>query len=332
MSKRIVLVTGATGFVGSAIANQCQGSGLTVRTTGRAAGSPLLPPNYFQADLTNPAALQGLVADVEVIIHAAGVAHQFGKNKFDVEIFQRGNVEATKNIVQAAAARGVRHFILVSSVSVYGDRHAGMCAETPSCFPSGPYAESKLQAEQRAFEIAAPAGMALTVLRLATVYGEGDPGNVARLMRTIDRGQFLWVGSGTNHKSLIHRDDVARACLAVLQSSPQGIGVYNVTAEMCTMREVVEGLAQALGRRLPSWRIPSSPILCLSGLASGIVGGRGRLGALHGAVKKWLADDCYDGNKFWQTFRFQPRIGLAEGLRREVEWYRRMEKKVDVRD
>jgi len=83
--------------------------------------------------------------------------------------------------------------------------------------PVGPYALSKYNAKLRAIEIARDSGMALTILRLATLYGEGDPGNVGRLLRTLDRGRFLWIGDGSNRKSLLHKGDAARACMAVAE-------------------------------------------------------------------------------------------------------------------
>ena len=79
--------------------------------------------------------------------------------------------------------------------------------------------------------IAAQHQLGLTILRLATVYGEGDRGNIARLMRTIDAGRFVWVGHGTNRKSLIHRDDAAAAVLAVVSTGPSGIRTFNVSAD-----------------------------------------------------------------------------------------------------
>ncbi|MEK7776125.1 MAG: NAD-dependent epimerase/dehydratase family protein, partial [Planctomycetota bacterium] len=116
----------------------------------------------------------------------------------------------------------------------YGD-------ENTPCNPVGPYALSKYNAELRAIEIAREAGMALTILRLATLYGEGDPGNVGRLMRTLDRGRFLWIGDGSNRKSLLYKGDAARACMAVAERSASGINIYNVSAPACTMREIVDG-------------------------------------------------------------------------------------------
>ena len=67
--------------------------------------------------------------------------------------------------------------------------------------------------------------MALTILRLATLYGEGDPGNVGRLMRKLDRGRFLWIGDGSNRKSLLYKGDAARACMAVAERPASGITI-----------------------------------------------------------------------------------------------------------
>ena len=68
--------------------------------------------------------------------------------------------------------------------------------------------------------------MALTILRLATLYGEGDPGNVGRLMRTLDRERFLWIGNRRNRKSLLYKGDAARACMAVAERPASGINIY----------------------------------------------------------------------------------------------------------
>jgi nucleoside-diphosphate-sugar epimerase len=322
MTASRVLVTGATGFVGSAVASQCQAAGWTVRTTGRAAVPPVPLPDYFQADLTSSEASATLLRGVGLVVHAAGVAHQFGKASGNVELFRRGNVEATRTMVQAAARAGVRHFVLISSASVYGDRPQGVYDESAPCRPTGPYAESKVQAEKCAEQIAAQAGMPMTMLRLTTVYGEGDPGNVARLMRVIDRGRFVWIGSGRNKKSLIHRDDVARACVAVLNGTAAGVRAYNIAAPPCAMRDVVEGLAKALGRRMPRIRLPAAPVLMLTKMIAVLGSRRGRLARLHTTVQKWLADDVFDGSAFCRDFDFQPVIDLADGLRREVAWYR----------
>jgi nucleoside-diphosphate-sugar epimerase len=317
-----VLVTGANGFLGSELVRQLAGAGMQLRASDRSEASCFSGVDYCLADILNLRGLRPVLAGIEGVIHAAGLAHVFDRAKVAMAPFKAVNEIGTANVARAAAQAGVSHFVLVSSVSVYGDRSSGN-DETAACCPQGPYAESKWLAEQRAIEIAQTSGMALTILRLATLYGEGDPGNVARLMRTLDRGRFMWVGDGSNRKSLIHRDDAARACVTALRSPGAGLRVFNVSSPACTMRDVVEYLAVALNRSVPPWRIPASVATGLVYLAARLSGGH--LRSLYMIVQKWLADDVYDARKFEVTFGFRAQVGLAEGLRREVEWYRGQE-------
>ncbi|MCX6556606.1 MAG: NAD-dependent epimerase/dehydratase family protein [Candidatus Aminicenantes bacterium] len=314
-----ILITGANGFLVSKIVSQSINSGMQVRATDRMPLSLVSGLDYFYAEILDPDSLATHLSDMAVLVHVAGLAHIFDKSKASAAPFKAVNETGTANVTRAAAKAGVKHFILISSVSVYGGSRDGG-AEDSGCYPQGPYAESKYQAEQRAIEISEASGMALTILRLATLYGEGDPGNVARLMRSIDRGRFIWIGNGSNHKSLLHREDAAWASLAVMQSPAAGVNIYNVSAPPCTMREVVEGLAGALGKRIPSFGIPASLVRGISGLFLGLP--ITRLQTLGATAQKWLADDVYDGIKFAQAFNFQPRVNLTEGLHREVVWYR----------
>jgi nucleoside-diphosphate-sugar epimerase len=169
--------------------------------------------------------------------------------------------------------------------------------------------------------VAGEAGMDLTILRLATVYGGGHPGNLGRLMIANDRGRLVRIGLGSNRKSLIHKDDVAEACVAVLKKPLREINIFNVSAPSCTMKEVVERLVRALGRTIPHWRIPVPLALGLAEIAVKFEGGRGRLAGMHRTLKKWLADEVYDGAKFERAFKYQVKVELEEGLRREIAWY-----------
>ena len=316
-----LLITGASGFLGSEIVRQALAEGLSVRATGRRVCPAVTNVHFTCSDITVPSSLAPVMDGIETVIHAAGLAHVFDAAQDQADRFQLINETGTANVAHAAAQSGVNHFILVSSVSVYGGSRDGG-HEASGFFPNSPYAISKYMAELRAIEIACSSGMAITILRLATLFGPGDPGNVGRLMRSIDKGRFIWVGDGSNRKSLLHVKDAARSCINVAQSPAAGINIYNVSAPPCTMRTIVDELSSGLKKRPLSIRIPAAFALTSASVIGKLAGSRGRFSTLYTTLQKWLADDIYDAQKFEQAFGFQAQVSLADGLREEVEWYR----------
>ena len=316
-----ILITGANGFLGSTIVRQAHASRMSFRATDLH-GSPAVPGiDYEQSDITDPSGLKPLPEGLSCVIHAAGLAHIFDGAQAEGAPFHTVNVTGTVNMINAAAIARTQHFVLISSVSVYGPFTHGVYDEGVPCDPVGPYALSKYEAELRAREIAERTGMALTILRLATLYGEGDPGNVGRLVSSLDSGRFIWIGTGANRKSLLYKGDAARACLAAATRSASGINIYNVSAPPCTMREIVDGISDALGKR-------PSPVGVPAGLALFL--GRGlskipdrRVSGLYQTIKKWLSEDVYNTDRFDGTYSFKTAVSLKDGLRREVDWYRK---------
>ena len=321
MNEKAVLVTGANGFLGNTILTQLQRAGFTVRATDMGSASATAGIAYQKADITRQEELVDAVGGAATIIHAAGLAHIFTTGAGSDEKFRQINEIGTENVARAAAQAGAEHLILISSVSVYGPYTLGLYDENAPCRPVGPYPLSKFHAELRAIEIADKSGMALTILRLATLYGEGDPGNVGRLIRSLDQGRFVWIGDGSNRKSLLYKGDAARACVTVASSPAAGTHIYNVSAPPCTMREIVDGIADALGKRPLPLRIPGSLALALSRNLSRLP--NRRLAGIHQTVKKWMAEDVYDSQLFNRTFDFTVQTSIKEGIRKEVEWYLR---------
>ena len=321
-TKLGVLVTGANGFVGSAIARLCQQQGMNVSMTGRTNVNAENLPDYFTADVTVPDSLASAMKDVDAVVHAAGLAHQFDKGRADASRFMSINASGTELVAHTAREAGVRHFVLISSVSVYGAHEEAVCDEESPCHPQDAYAQSKYEAERRAIKIFQETNACLTILRLATVYGEGDRGNILRLIRTIDRGRFIWIGRGENRKSLLHCEDAARACAAVLLSPCEGIRVYNVSAPAQKMREIVAGIAAALGQRAPGLHLPPRAALAAASWLKSISLGHAKFSGIKATIEKWLTDDVYDARKFEERFDFKAQVSLKEGIEREVAWYR----------
>jgi nucleoside-diphosphate-sugar epimerase len=215
MTPHRILVTGSGGFLGSAIVAEASLTGLPIVTTDRFTSAKVPGVPFTSANILDLNSLPELFKGVDCVCHVAGLAHIFNKSEALTAPFHPVNVTGTDNVARVAVLAGVNHFIFVSSVSVYGGE-AHDKNENSACQPKGPYAESKLNAERCLIDLCQEKGVNLTILRLATLYGEGDPGNVARLIRAINRQRFVWVGKGENLKSLLHREDAARACIAAM--------------------------------------------------------------------------------------------------------------------
>lgn len=300
-------MTGATGFLGGEIVRQAIAAGVATRALTRRFG--LLPEGVEAAvgDVRNPESLGSAMGEMSWVIHAAGLAHGREEGAGSVEAT---NVGGTENVVRAAAAAGACRVVLVSSVSVYGGSAGRVLDEDSPSHPDAAYAASKHAAELVATELSKLVGVDLLILRLATLYGEGDPGNLARLIHAIDGGRFVLPGSGKNRKSLLHREDAARACLDAARAC-SATGIYNVVGSVARIEEVVEIIARRLGRRALRAPVPEGVISAVS-----------RLNAFD-RVRALFRDDAYDGSRFEATFGFRPRVPLEEGLEREIEWYRR---------
>lgn len=312
--SKLLLVTGSAGFLGSRVAHLACEAGWQVRGFNRRSHVERQGIESIVGDICDPAMVRKACEGVTAIVHAAGLAHVFGSESRDPTRFNAVNEEGTSRLVEAGLTCGVPHMVLVSSVSVYGKYSGAICDETAPCHPQGPYAKSKRRGEVRAIERMARGPGSLTILRFATIYGEGDRGNVAKLIDTLDRGHFIWPGSGINQKSLIYREDAARACLYALNRALPGVEVFNVSAPPVTMREIVAEICHALGRPIPRLGIPL-PVLKVLGAICQRVGDPGHL---NHRLEKFIHDDVYAGGKFEATFDFRPMFSLSEGIRRAV--------------
>ena len=149
------------------------------------------------------------------VIHTTGLAHQF-RHMPDDGRCHRDNVLTTDNPCRAAVAAGVRKVIFASSMTVYVPYEPASVTESTVCRPHGAYARSQLEAEQRAIGVTGDGRMSLTILRMATLHGDGNPDNVGRLIQVIDRRRCVWIGRSENRKNLVHVDDATQACVAAV--------------------------------------------------------------------------------------------------------------------
>jgi nucleoside-diphosphate-sugar epimerase len=308
----VTAVVGGSGFLGSALLADLHSRGLQVRSISRSARRTGAWP-HFVADIRDLRALTPALDGVTAVFHAAGIAH-VNSGVVPQEELLSTNVEGTRNLIRAARSGGARRIVFASSISVYGTNAGRVIDEGSPCAADSEYGRAKLLAEGVLMDESV--GIDALSLRLASLYGPDDPGNVIRLARMIRTNRFILIGSGANRKCLLHLEDaVAASRLALSAPIKESHAIFNVAGEPHTMREIVGTICEALGRDPPRLAIPQTMATLASRVLSEIGRGNSRAAALAWAVRKSLSDDLIDSSAFRRAFGWYPRIALETGIR-----------------
>lgn len=251
-----VLVTGATGFVGRAVATAFARDGRAVRAAVRRPPRPAFAAGIEVAQ--HPDLLQSfdwapLLDGVDQVVHLAGIAHTGGVAP---DLYDRVNRQATAELAAAAAGSGVRHFVFVSSVRAQtGPSADHALTERDEPAPTDAYGRSKLAAEGAV----RASGVPFTILRPALFYGPGVKGNFALLLRAALSRWPLPLRDFVNRRSLVGIDNFI-AALAFVLSSPATIGETYVVADPGIpprLPDLIATLRKAGGRRPLIFPLPT---------------------------------------------------------------------------
>lgn len=250
----LLLVTGATGFVGRAVCDRLAAERLPFRTAGRDADWDM--------------ALAGCGA----VLHLAARVHVMNETARDpFEAFRQANVEATLALARKAVAAGVRRFIYVSSAKVNGEATVPgrpfTAHDVPA--PEDPYAISKHEAERALKALAAATGLEVVVVRPPLVYGPGVKANFAALMRWVARGRPLPLGAIVhNRRSLVGLSNLVDLLMrCVTHPAAAGQVFLASDGDDLSTAELVRRMGRALGRDARLWPIPETGLRWAAGLA-----------------------------------------------------------------
>jgi nucleoside-diphosphate-sugar epimerase len=340
-----VLLTGATGFVGSHVAERLSGRGHGLRCTVRASSDLRwlegLDVETAEVDLADGEGLGAALEGVGRVVHVAGVTRAPRE-----EVFRRVNVEGTRRLAEASLRAGVRRFVFVSSlaargpdgedgpVSAYGRskraaersllRTAGATADDGR--PEAAGGEGPAAGTPR--DPAGPAGdvdpMQVVVLRPGGVYGPRDT-DLLPLFRLARSGWFPLVpSSGTVQP--IYVADLAEAVVAATVGEAPGPGPWPLAARgRHRWSDLAEGIGEALGRPVRTFPVPA-PVLLAAGAAAELAAratGRppdfDRRSARDLARNQWTCDPSPSE----AALGWEAEVALGEGLERTVRWYRR---------
>ncbi len=311
----MVLLTGASGFVGKAVLNTAQQRSINIRPVYRSIDSSKGHPNAVlvsgledgMADWTQ--ALQG----VNVVIHAAARAHiMFEKENDSLFEYRRVNVIGTLNLARQAAAVGVRRFVFISSIKVNGEATAPGQPFTADDIPApeDAYGQSKTEAEVKLNQLAKETGMEVTIIRPPLIYGPGVKGNFASLITWVRRGFPLPLGSvAHNRRSLVGLDNLVDLILVCTYHPKAAHQIFLVSdGEDLSTTEMLRRIGKALRKPVRLLWIPVGLINLIGALVGKKLVSRRLLGSLQVNIQK----TC-------ELLDWKPSVGVDEGLRRTVE-------------
>ena len=314
-----VLVTGANGFIGTALCNELVARGY------RVTGLVRSPDHFAELD---PAVDIRLVGDIRgqvdwreilpghgAVIHLVGYAHEIASDSSDEAEarYRRLNVDATTRVAEAAAAAGVGRFIYISSVKVHGEKASPSQPFREDMMPNpvGPYARTKLEAEQVLRRIAERTGLEVTVVRPPLVYGPGVKANFLRLIRSIDRGTPLPLAAVQNSRSFIYVGNLVDVLIrCVDHPAARGETFLACDGEHVSTPKLIRSIAYCLGKEAHLVNVPQRLLQFTGGLGGGA------------AVINRLVDSLViDDRHVRDVLHWTPPYTMMRGLEETTDWY-----------
>jgi len=305
-----VLITGASGFIGSALCLRILAEGWQVRGTFRSESDVSRSPNGVKAfsirTIDSDTKWNGVLAGIDTVVHLAARAHIMDDVSSDpLAEYRKINVEGTKCLALAAAKAGVKRFIFISSIKVNGEGRAAAYTEEDEEAPEDPYGVSKWEAEQELHKISRTTGIEVVILRPPLVYGPGVKANFMQLFKIVERRIPLPLLNIKNRRSFIYLGNLIDAIITCM-TNPNAAGkTYLVSdGEDVSTSELIRRIGAVSGRRafllpVPVW------ILRMAG----------RITGKSNEIERLVGSLTVDISKICKELEWKPPYVMEHGLR-----------------
>jgi nucleoside-diphosphate-sugar epimerase len=319
------LVTGATGFVGSHIAERLIREGqeviVLVRKTSNTKFLESIGVKFAYGDINDKASVKEAMKGVDIVYHSAALADEWISPK---EAY-RVNVEGTRNLLDSALEAKVKRFVFISSLAVLGMRdHHGTGADAPYHKTGDSYIDTKIDSEGLVMDYYKRSGLPVTVVRPGFVFGPRDNKLIPRLSDRLGKKQFMFVGDAHNKINSVYIENLTDAIM-LAASSDKAVGQkYNVTNDSgMTLEELVMEIVDIWKFEKPSKHIPKflAYLVCDVLTAWARMTGAKEPPYITKTRIKFLSLNLdFDISKTKKDLGYSPRVSIREGLKRTKEW------------
>jgi nucleoside-diphosphate-sugar epimerase len=319
-----ILVTGATGFTGTALCTRLRAQGNRVvaftRPTSRVEALRNLGVEVRAVELGDPASVGAAFERFDVVYHIAAAYRSEHASRAE---FVRVNVDGTRHLLEASQAHGVGRFVHCSTVGVQGEIEQPPADENYRFKPGDHYQESKLHGELLARSFFERGALPGAVVRPVGIYGPGDL-RFLKLFRSIANGTFVMIGDGQVLYHMTYIDDLVSGFI-LAGTQPAALGeVFTIAGpEYTTLRVLVDKIARVLQREPPRLRIPFAPVYWASVVCDKLWRSVGASPPLYPRrVEFFELDRAFSIEKARRLLGYEPQYSLDEGLAKTAAWYR----------
>jgi nucleoside-diphosphate-sugar epimerase len=315
-----VLVTGASGFIGTALLARLMAEPVQVYAAVRR--NPTVQcPAFEVGDINDDTDWSSALRGIDTVVHLAAYAHVTSRRKLDHGLLKKTNVEGATNLARQSAQAGVRHFVFLSSIGAMADSSDHALTFASPCRPTTAYGASKLEAENAIRAEFKECGTEWTILRAPLVYGPRNPGNMHRLLKLVHSGVPLPLASVRNRRSFIYVEnlvDLITACLG--NSKAFGKTFLASDGEDVSTPELIEKISRAEirnarfgfdngGQAVTCVRLFAFPDSLLKSIA--------QMPGLS-ALRKLISSLYVDTGLTQRELGWRPPFSMEEGLRRTL--------------
>jgi len=312
----MILVTGASGFVGSSLVRAMMARGMPVRAASRSTGVVTLPGGWCSVDnLGGDNDWRHALDGIEAVVHCAARVHVMHERTGNpLTEFRRSNVEGTLNLARQASQAGVRRLVFLSSVKVNGESTSSgpFRADDPP-HPIDAYGVSKCEAEYELLELCRETGLEVTIIRPPLVYGPGVKANFETMMHWLACGIPLPLAAITqNQRSLVALDNLVDLILTCLSHPAAANQTFLVSdGEDLSTAELLRRMSKAMGKPTRLFYVPTTMLK----LGATLLNKNDIYQRLCGSLQ-------VDIGKTKHLLNWTPLVSVDEGLRRTAEGFR----------
>jgi nucleoside-diphosphate-sugar epimerase len=320
-----VLVTGGTGFTGTALVQRLRRAGHEVVALDYKDGLQCddlraLGAEVVIGSVTDPAAVEHSMRGVEYVFHLAAAFRELNvPNTFYDEV----NVGGTRNVLEAALRAGVWKFVYCSTCGVHGNVDNPPADEDAPIQPADYYQRTKYEAEPLVKELGR-GRMETVILRPAAIYGPGDPERFFMIFNRVARGTFPMFGSGKTLYHPLYVDNLVDAFMLCLRPGVGDGREYLIADERYyPIEEIVKAVARALDVPVRIPHFPVMPVVAVGHVIEKLCKPFGITPPIFPRRVDWYRQNrAFDISRAQRELGYRPRVALEEGLRRTGQWYR----------